>query len=61
MQVVGDAYFDVSLFARIVFPIRNLLTGYDVVRRSMSTSKTLVGLLAEPEAREGEARDPPRK
>lgn len=44
---VGDAYFYVSLFARLTSPIRGLLNGYDSVRRSMSTSKTLVDLLGQ--------------
>lgn len=44
---VGDAYFYVSLFARVMAPIRNLLSSYDGVRRSMSTSHTLVALLAD--------------
>ncbi|WP_344846669.1 ABC transporter ATP-binding protein [Kribbella ginsengisoli] len=47
---VGDAYFYVSLFTRIMSPIRNMLYGYDSVRRSMSTSRTLLRLLAREEA-----------
>jgi ABC-type multidrug transport system fused ATPase/permease subunit len=46
VNAVGDAYFYVSLFARIMSPIRNMLSGYDDVRRSMSTSRTLLALLA---------------
>ncbi|MEU4191657.1 ABC transporter ATP-binding protein [Kribbella sp. NPDC026611] len=46
VNAVGDAYFYVSLFARIMTPIRNMLSGYDDVRRSMSTSRTLLALLA---------------
>ena len=42
---VGDAYFFISLFIRAMTPIQGLLHGYDEVRRSMSSSKTLVELL----------------
>jgi ABC-type multidrug transport system fused ATPase/permease subunit len=45
INAVGDAYFYVSLFTRIINPIRNMLSGYDSVRRSMSTSRTLLSLL----------------
>lgn len=48
VQAVGSAYFYVSLFTRIMGPIRNLLSGYDGVRRSMSTSRTLIDLLDAP-------------
>lgn len=48
VQAVGSAYFYVSLFLRIMSPIRNLLSGYDGVRRSMSTSRTLIDLLDAP-------------
>lgn len=47
---VGGAYFYVSLFARIMGPVRGLLSGYDDVRRSMSTSHTLITLLRQPDA-----------
>jgi len=46
VNAVGDAYFYVSLFTRIMSPIRNMLHGYDSVRRSLSTSRTLLRLLA---------------
>jgi ABC-type multidrug transport system fused ATPase/permease subunit len=44
---VGETYFYVSIFARLMSPIRSLLSGYDDVRRSMSASRTLVSLLAD--------------
>ncbi len=43
---VGDAYFYISIFARLMAPTLRLLAGYDDVRRSISSSETLVTLLA---------------
>jgi ABC-type multidrug transport system fused ATPase/permease subunit len=48
VEKVGDAYFYISIFTRLMSPIQSLLTGYDDVRRSMSSSKILVGLLKAP-------------
>ena len=45
VERVGDAYFYVSLFARLFSPVQNLLRGYDSVRRSASLSSTLMTLL----------------
>jgi ABC-type multidrug transport system fused ATPase/permease subunit len=42
---VGQAYFYVAIFGRLMEPIRGLLSGYDSVRSSLSTSRTLVSLL----------------
>jgi ABC-type multidrug transport system fused ATPase/permease subunit len=50
LEEVGDTYFFVSIFARLMAPVRNIFNSYDGVRRSMSTSGTLITLL-EPDSR----------
>ncbi len=48
LEQIGDTYFFVSIFARLMAPVRNIFNSYDGVRRSMSTSSTLITLLEPP-------------
>lgn len=45
---VGDAYFLASIYVRLFVPITNLLDRYDSLKRSESTSKTYLAVLAAP-------------
>lgn len=56
---IGDVYFYTSLYWRMLSPVRGLLQGYDDVRRSVSSSRTLIELLAlaSPDHDWGEARE----
>lgn len=47
LAAVGDVYFFISLYYRLLGPVMALLAGYDSVRRSMSTSDYLLRLLRE--------------
>jgi ABC-type multidrug transport system fused ATPase/permease subunit len=52
---VGDAYFYVALFARIMAPVQGLLHGYDDMRRSTASSRTLIDLLTRTLSHRGDA------
>lgn len=47
VTTVGDIYFLVSIYTRILIPVQNILYGYDDIKRSEATSKTFLELLQE--------------
>lgn len=47
VTAVGDIYFFISIYARLLIPVMGMLAGYDRVRQSASTSNYLLRLLAQ--------------
>lgn len=47
---VGDAYFLIAVYARILSPASQLLWRYDRIKRSESTSRTFLGVLEQQDA-----------
>lgn len=45
---IGDAYFFISIYTRILFPATDLLRKYDGVKESESTSRTFLAVLGAP-------------
>ena len=45
---VGDVYFLISIYGRLLYPTQALLSGYDDSRRSQATARTLIDLLERP-------------
>jgi len=52
---VGDAYFLISLYVRLLFPTTNLMLRYDRLKQAESTAATFLRLLALPQPDEAKA------
>ena len=58
---IGDAYFLIAIYFRLLSPAQSLMNNYAEIRRSQATSRELLELLSEPDERpwaEGEAEPP---
>ena len=60
VERVGDAYFLIAVYARVLYPMQSLLAGYDLTRKFQATANTFVQLLDAHEESRRSASNPHR-